>query len=110
MVRATIWEKGINDILWPEVILTMTHIKNLRPTQALKRSISTAEMQNNSKVFSKLYHLYIFGSTVYIFFYKEKYTLKSAKWDTRAFKRKLVGYNGHTIYKIYIKEQNKLLE
>lgn len=32
MVRATILQGGIDDTLWPEIVLTMTHIKNLRPT------------------------------------------------------------------------------
>lgn len=100
----------MDDIFWPEVVLAMTHIKNLRPTKALERSISPAEMQNNSKVFPKLYHLCVLGSTVYVFLHEEKHTLKSAKWDARAFKGKLVGYDGHTIYRVHIKEQNRSLE
>lgn len=36
MVQAMILEGSINDILWPEIVLTMTYIKNLRPTQAFK--------------------------------------------------------------------------
>lgn len=35
MLRATILERGMDDILWPEVVLAMTHVKNLRPTRAL---------------------------------------------------------------------------
>ena len=43
MVRVTILEGGIDDTLWPEIVLVMTHIKNLRPTQALEGNISPAE-------------------------------------------------------------------
>ena len=40
MVRATILEDGIDDTLWPEIVLAMTHIKNLRPIRALESFIS----------------------------------------------------------------------
>lgn len=46
MVRATILERGSDDILWPEIVLAMTHVKNLRPTRALEGNISPKEMQN----------------------------------------------------------------
>ena len=46
MVRATIFEGRIDDTLWPEIVLAMTYIKNLRPTRVLKGSISPIEMQN----------------------------------------------------------------
>lgn len=39
-----------------------------------------------------------------MFFYKEKFALKSAKWDVRALKKKLVGFYGHTIYRVEVKE------
>lgn len=45
MVRATILEGGMDDILWPEVFLAMTHVKNLRPTRALD-GLSPLEMQD----------------------------------------------------------------
>ncbi len=44
MVRATILEGGIDNTLWPEIVLAMTHIKNLRPTRALEGFISPIEM------------------------------------------------------------------
>lgn len=44
MVRVTILEERIDDTLWPEIVLAMTHIKNLWPTRVLKNSISTIEM------------------------------------------------------------------
>lgn len=59
-----------------------------------------------NKDFPNLYHLRILESIVHVFFHKEKHTLKLAKWDTRALKERLVGFNGLIIYKIYIKDQN----
>lgn len=44
MMRATILKRGIDDTLWFEIVLIMTHIKNLRPTQALKKFISLIKM------------------------------------------------------------------
>lgn len=35
MARASIIEGGIDDTFWPEAILAMTYIKNIRPTTAL---------------------------------------------------------------------------
>ena len=36
MTRVTILKGNIDDDLWPEIVLAMTHVKNLRPTSALK--------------------------------------------------------------------------
>lgn len=54
-------------------------------------------------------HLRILGSNVYIFLHKEKQSLKSAKWEAHVFKGKLVGFDGHTIYKVSIEDQNKVI-
>ncbi len=107
MVRATILEGGIDDTLWPEIILAMTHIKNLRPTQGLEGFISPIEMQNQA--IPDLHHLRIFGSNVYVFLHEEERSLKSAKWEARALRRKLVGFDGHTIYRVHIEDQNKVI-
>lgn len=96
MVRATILEGGIDDTLWHEIVLAMTHIKNLRPTQALENSISPIEMQNQA--LPDLHHLRILGSNVYVFLHEEERSLKSAKWEARALRGKLVGFDGRTIY------------
>lgn len=53
---------------------------------------------------SNLYYLYVLSLTAYVFFYKEKYILKSAKWDTKALKRKLIGFDEYTIYRVYIED------
>ena len=77
MTRATILEGNLNDDLWPEVILAMTYIKNLRPSKVL---------ENNNTPFNALYqenpdisHLQIFRPTVYIFLYEKEQELKSEK-------------------------------
>ena len=107
MVRVTILEGGIDDTLWPEVVLAMTHVKNLRPTRALEGAISPIGKQENTQ--PSLQHLRVLGSTVYVFLHEEERTLKSAKWDARALKRQLVGFDGHTIYRVHIEEQGKVI-
>ncbi len=86
----------------------MTHVKNLRPIWALEKSISPIKKQDNS--LPSLQHLRIIGSTIYVFFYKEERILKSAKWDVRTLKGKLVGFDGHTIYGVHVEEQNKVIK
>lgn len=36
--------------------------------------------------------------------------MKSKKWVSRALKRVLVSYNGHTIYQVHIKDWNKVIQ
>ena len=36
MARATILDRTIDDDLWPEIILAMTYVKNVRPTSSLE--------------------------------------------------------------------------
>lgn len=107
MVRATILEGGIDDTLWPEVVLAMTHVRNLRPTRALKDSMSPIKMQDQT--LPNLQHLRILGSNVYVFLHEEERSLKSAKWEARMLKGKLVGFDGHTIYRVHIEDQNKVI-
>lgn len=54
-------------------------------------------------------HLHILKSTVYVFFYKEEYTLKLTKWEVETLKRKLIGFDKYIIYRVHIKEQNKVI-
>ncbi len=102
----------MDDTLWPKVVFAMTYIKNLHPTQALEGSISPAKIERKglpNKDLLNLHHLRILGSTVYVFLHKEKRILKSAKWDSRAFKGKLIRFNKHTIYRVHIKDQKKVI-
>ena len=107
MMRGIILEGRIDDTLWHEIVLAMTYIKNLRPTRALKDSISPIEMQNQA--FPDLQHLRILGSNVYVFLHKEGQSLNFAKWEARALRGKLVGFDGHTIYKVHIEDQNEVI-
>ena len=107
MVRATILEGGIDETLWPEIILVMTYIKNLRPTRALNDFISPIEMQNQA--IPDFHHLRILSSNIYVFLHKEERSLNSAKWEACAFRGKLVGFDGHTIYRVHIEDPNKVI-
>ena len=69
--------------------------------------MSPIEMQDQA--LPTLQYLWILGSIVYVFLYKEEQSLKSAKWEARALKDKLVSFDGHTIYNVYIKDQNKVI-
>lgn len=107
MTRATILEGNIDDELWPEIILAMTYIKNNRPTKALPSKTTPHEAQNQEE--GDVSHLRVLGSTVYVFLHEEERSQKSEEWAPRAMKGTLVGYNGHTIHRVYIKDQNKVI-
>lgn len=107
MTRAIILEENIDDKLWPEIIFTMTYIKNNRPTKDLFSNTTLYKAQNQEKV--DLSHLRILGSTLYVFLYEEELSQNLEKWAPRALKGTLVGYEGRTIYKMYIKAQNKVI-
>ena len=108
MTRATILEGNINDELWPELVLAMTYIKNNRPTRALANNISPHEAHFHEQ--PDLSHLRILGSTVYVLIHEEERSMKSEKWAPRALKGILVGFDGHTIYRVHIKDQNKVIQ
>lgn len=69
--------------------------------------MSLIEMQDQA--LPTLQHLWILGFNIYIFPHKEKQSLKSAKWKVKVVKSKLVGFDNHTIYKVYIKDKNKVI-
>lgn len=106
MTRATILEGNIDDDLWPDLILAMTYIKNNRPTKALQ---NLSPYESYTHELPDLFHLRVLGSTVYVFLHEEERTLKSEKWAPRALKGTLVGYDGHTIYRVYLKDQKKVI-
>lgn len=106
MTRAKILEENIDDDLWPEIILARTQVKNVRPTHALEGG------NPHQALFDKLpnvNHLRVLGSTVYVFIHEEERNLKSEKFEARALKGTLVGYDGHTIYRVFIQEQDKVI-
>ena len=107
ITRATILEVNINDELWPELILAMTYIKNSRPTRALANNLNFHKTHFHKK--PDLSHLRILGSTIYVLLYKKKRSIKSEKWASQVLRGTLVGFDGHTIYKVYIKDQNRVI-
>lgn len=107
MTRATILEGNIDDELWPELVLAMTYIKNSRPTRALANNLSPHEAHFHEK--PDLAYLRILGSTVYVLLHEEERSMKSEKWVPRALRGTLVGFDGHTIYRVHIKDQNRVI-
>ena len=63
IARAVIIAGSIPDYLWTEVMLAVTHIKDLRPTRALK-GLSPYEADTGEK--PNLDHLRVLGSVVYV--------------------------------------------
>ena len=108
MTRATLLEANIDDELLREIILAMTYIKNNRPTIALPSNTTPHEAQSQKA--ADISHLRVLGSKVYVFLYKEEQSRKSGKWVPRALKGTLVGYKSHTIHRVYIKDQNKVIQ
>lgn len=106
MTRSTILEGNINHELWTELVLAMTYVKNSRSTKALQ-NLSPYEALTRDH--PNISHLRILGSTVYVFLHEEERSLKLEKWAPRALKETLIGYDGHTIYLVHIKEQNKVI-
>ncbi len=107
MTRATILEGNIDDDLWPELVLAMTYIKNNRPTRTLQGNISPHKASTEEA--PNLAHLRVLGSTVYILLYEEERSMKSEKWAPRVLKGVLVSYDGHTICRVQIKDQKKVI-
>lgn len=107
MAQTTILEGNILDDLWSEIILAMTYVKKIRPTKALEGNNTPhyAQYQENPNIS----HLRLLGSTVYVFLHKEERELKAEKWKPRALQGKLVGFDGHTIYRVHIEEQEKVI-
>lgn len=106
MAQESIIERGIDDSFWLKVILAMTYVKNLRPTKALQ---SLNPYQELFKTLPNLAHLQVLGSTIYILIHEEEREFKSEKFVPRALKGKLVGFDGHTIYRVHIEEQNRVI-
>ena len=105
-VRSTIIGGNIPDNLWPEVLLAMTHVSNLLPTSSLNGLSSYEESTGLSP---QLNHLRVLGSTVYTFIYEEERKAKSAQWESRAKRRVLVRYDGHSIYRVYLEKDAKVI-
>lgn len=107
IVLTIIFERRIDNTLWPEILLAITHIKNLRPTQVLEGFMNRIKMQNQAIL--DLHHFIIFVFNVYVLLHKKKQSLNSAKQKACALRKKLIGFDGYKIYCVYIKDQNKVI-
>ena len=109
MTRCTIIGGNIPDDLWPEIVLAMVDVKNLRPTSALDGKSSYKALEKKQP---RLDHLKAIGSTVYVLIHEEERKgdkSKSAKFAPQAQKGLLVGYDGHTIYRVFLEQDNKII-
>lgn len=87
-------------------MLAMTQVKNVRPMEIFGgKSPHEAHFKRSQNI----NHLRVLGSTVYVFIHEEERTLKSEKFEARALKGTLVGYDGHTIYRVFIRSQDKVI-
>lgn len=110
MVRSTIIGRSIPDDLWPEIVLAMVHVKNIRPTSSLTDGRTPHELME--KKLPTIDHLQVLGSTVYVFIHEadqkgEK--SKAAKFAPRAQRGKLVGYDEKTIYRVFFEKSNSII-
>ncbi len=87
--------------------MAITYIKNSQPTSVLANNLSLYKAHFYKK--SDLSNLQILSSTIYILLHKEKHSKKSKKWTSQVLKRILVDFNRYKIYKIYFKDQNKVI-
>ena len=106
MTRATILKDNIDNNIWLKLLLAMIYIKNSCPTKAFE-NLSAHQAHFHKQL--NLKHLWIIGSMVYVLLYKEKRLIKSEMWVSQALIGILVGYDGHTIYRVHIKEQKKVI-
>lgn len=90
-------------------MLASVDIKNLRPTRALDDKSPYEALQKRQP---KLDYLKALGSTVNVLIHKEERVgaqSKSAKFAPRAQKGRLVGYGGHTIYRVFLEKDFKVI-
>lgn len=85
----------------------MTYIKNNHLIKVLVNNLSLYKTHFYKK--SSFSHLQILGSIIYIFLHKEKCIIKLEKWVLQILKRILIGFNRYIIYKIHIKDHNKVI-
>lgn len=91
ITHATIFDGNIDNNLWPEIILAITQVKNVRIN-------SSFEDKNPYKVYfnktSEISHLHNLGFIVYVLIYEEEQNLKFKKFKAQTLKDTLVKYDG----------------
>lgn len=109
MTRSTIIGGNIPDDLWPEVVLAMVHVKNVRPTSTLNGKTPHELMEQETPTID---HLRVLGSTVYVLIHqadRKGKNSKRAKFAPRAQRGKLVGYDGKTIYRVFLERSQSII-
>ena len=105
ITRSMILAGNIPDFLWPDVLLAAIHIKNRRPTRALLDGMSPYEKLKGKPPL--VHHLRALGSTVYSLIAEED-RVKSARFAPRAKNGVLIGYDGKTIYRVWLPDEQKI--
>lgn len=100
---------GIPDGLWPEIVPDMVDVKNLRP---IKHWTGKALLKPQEKNPPILDHLMVIGPTVYVLIHKKERQddrIKSAKFAPRVQIGMMMGYDGHSIYRVFLEDDTKLI-
>lgn len=105
-IRCTIIREGIPDKFWPKILLAITHISKLLLTSLLHGLFFFKTLAQS---LPNLQHLRILGSKVYVFIHKKEQNAKSAKWAPWGKCEILAGYDGGTIYHIYLHNKAKVI-
>lgn len=105
-IRSTVIAGGIPDEIWPDVPLAMTHVSDLLPTTALN---GRSPFESSTQSFPNLQQLRVLGSIVYFNSNEEGRIAKPAKWEPRGEEGMLVGYDGHTIYRVYLPDEEEII-
>ncbi|EGI68798.1 Copia protein, partial [Acromyrmex echinatior] len=78
---------GIDNRFWRKAILTATYLQN----RMTSRSVSKIPIELFIGEKPNISHIRIFGSKMYSFIHKQR----RKKWDNKADKDVLIGYNGN---------------
>lgn len=95
-------EASFPEALWAELVATATYILN-RTGKSSKEGVSPYELWMGRK--PRIKHFRIIGSVCYAHIPAQK----RRKMDKKAIRGYLVGYDGDERYRIWIKEENKVL-
>ncbi|KAI7703162.1 hypothetical protein KC353_g14273 [Hortaea werneckii] len=94
--RAMIADSGLDKSLWTELVMTSNYLRNRSPSKAIGKTPYEAFVGAKPS----LGHLRTVGSVTYTLLPKAR-RRQSAKFDNRASKCRLVGYEGDSIYRVW---------
>ncbi|KAL1582041.1 hypothetical protein WHR41_09299 [Cladosporium halotolerans] len=101
--RAMIADSGLDKSLWPELVMTSNYLRNRSPSKAIGKTPYEAFVGAKPS----LGHLRMVGSVAYTLLPKAR-RLQSAKFDSRASKCRLVGYEGDSIFRVWNPKTKKV--